>query len=657
MMRAMLLLLVAVSVQARPLKVRVKVPGTLAATVGEKKKYATQEMVVKGALNGDDLRFLREMAGSDINQQPTPGRLCKIDMKEATFSHGGGAYINKEGLHYVTGGGRTLPPFLFRNCRVESVDLPARLDSIQTGALEYTKLRRIVLPDSVWVGPYAFYNDTDLEDVVFPKHVKGIGAYAFSQGGLKQIVMHNVDNIYGAAFDGLPLVETIEITGYLGHIDGWNMFARCPNLSTIDLRGPVVSTGGPRMIAECPLLERVTFHGAVLSTAVGAAEGCPAFKGYELKGTVLFSSFPEVIPGLSRQDCNNRTDDYKEAMRQLMPVLKQGVRNGEMAYYGIGRYAPYAYDEACGSALAGQKDEALDWLEVAVAMGWNDSRHMMRDEDLVSLHADGRFDRIVERAREKGDFLRILKKSAPYRANVTEWPAFTYQATADSDLVRVRKYFNLDSIAGAGDDVSRMKNLMYWLHDAIRHDGGSSWPDCNYNAIELYELCRREGRGLNCRFLAMMLNELYLACGIPSRYLTCQSKGYVEDPDCHVINVAWSRNLNKWVWMDPSFAAFVTDENGVPLHPGEVRERLIQDRPLILNEDANWNHEVVQTADHYLKSYMAKNLYWITACQHSVYQSESKSGCRSRMICLVPDGFLSFDGTTSDDAYFWQAPQ
>lgn len=87
---------------------------------------------------------------------------------------------------------------------------------------------------------------------------------------------------------------------------------------------------------------------------------------------------------------------------------------------------------------------------------------------------------------------------------------------------------------------------MYWLHDEIRHDGSSPWSDY------------------------------------------------------HVINIVWSDSLNKWVWMDPSFAASVTDENGLLLHPGEVRERLRRDLPVQLNEDANWNHETIQTVDCYL---------------------------------------------------------
>lgn len=43
------------------------------------------------------------------------------------------------------------------------------------------------------------------------------------------------------------------------------------------------------------------------------------------------------------------------------------------------------------------------------------------------------------------------------------------------------------------------------------------------------------------------------------------------------------------------------------LHPGEVLYRLQHDLPLILN----WNNRVKQTADYYLKEYMAKNIYFL----------------------------------------------
>ena len=152
-----------------------------------------------------------------------------------------------------------------------------------------------------------------------------------------------------------------------------------------------------------------------------------------------------------------------------------------------------------------------------------------------------------------------------------------------------------------------------------------------------------------------MLNEMLLSIGIPCRYLTCLPKVYVDD--CHVINIAWSSSLNKWIWIDPSFAAYVTDENGLMLHPGEVRMRLINGQPLYLNEDANWNNEVKQTAEHYLYEYMAKNLYLISSCTTSQGEPEGESSHpQTPQITLVPKGFKVNNNQTSDDKYFWQPP-
>ena len=648
--------LLCVVATARPRKIHVKTPGTLAELVGQKYKFTTREIKLSGTLNGTDLCFLREMAGSDINQQPTKGILRTIDMTDVTFTQGGGPYIDKEGLKYVTGGKHTLPPFTFRNCPIEKLILPSRLDSIQIGALEYTCLSRIELPDSIWIGNYAFNCNPKLQEIVFPDHVSNIGVHAFRQSAIKHISANNVDNICGSAFQDIPFVETIEFKGYVGHMDGYYTFSSCPQLRSVDLCGPVVTTGGSIMMADCPLLSRFAFHDVVFATYAGKAPGCPAFKGYDVRNTVILSGDTTLLPAMS-DDGNKipKNEKYHAAMQKLLPILTQAGRRGKTYY--MHELGNSAYDEACWEALHGNKDNALDWLDLAVVGEFNYYSHMKNDSDLVSLHGDPRFEAILNKVREMGDFQLLLKQSAPYCKNESEWPAFTYQPASDSNLVRVREYFNLDSIAGSGDDISKMKNIMYWLHDAIRHDGSSSWPDCPFNTISLYELCKREGRGLNCRFLAMMLNEFYLACGIPSRYLTCQSKAWKTDNDCHVINMAWSKSLNKWVWMDASFAAFVADENGRLLHPGEVRERLIKDLPLVLNDDANWNHKEKQTVENYLKTYMAKNLYFMSARIHSQYQPEGEGGGNSRMIYLAPKGFLNFDNATADDTYFWQAPQ
>lgn len=109
--------------------------------------------------------------------------------------------------------------------------------------------------------------------------------------------------------------------------------------------------------------------------------------------------------------------------------------------------------------------------------------------------------------------------------------------------------------------------------------------------------------------------------------------------------------------MDPTFNAYVSDENGNLLSIAEVRERLRSDKPLVLNEDANWNNETKQTKEYYLDSYMAKNLYWLTTTLHSGYNIETDK-TTGGYINLFPSGFsTSYDTNgiiTTNDKLFWE---
>ena len=62
-----------------------------------------------------------------------------------------------------------------------------------------------------------------------------------------------------------------------------------------------------------------------------------------------------------------------------------------------------------------------------------------------------------------------------------------------------------------------------------------------------------------------------------------------------LINSVYSQQLQKWIWIDPTNNAYVKDENGNLLSIAEVRDRLIHNKPLVLNEDANWNNQKKQT--------------------------------------------------------------
>lgn len=271
--------------------------------------------------------------------------------------------------------------------------------------------------------------------------------------------------------------------------------------------------------------------------------------------------------------------------------------------------------------------------------------------------------RAMEYAWNLGDEVKtnldLLKESPEYKSDTIQKTKFVYAQPSDSLLRLSRERFNLDSIAGNGDDISRIKNLLYWVHNNIPHDGSNGLAPGPRNLRNTYDCSKRDSCGYNCRALAICLTEALLAEGIPARYLTCESKKWDSDNDCHVICVAWSESLGKWIWVDPTFAAYVTDENGLLLHPGEVRYRLQHDMPLILNDDANWNNRYQQDKEHYLNEYMAKNLYIMSA--NTLNQAEpegetSHSTGRDAAIVPIDNNYTNAHIITTDYEWFWQAP-
>lgn len=320
-----------------------------------------------------------------------------------------------------------------------------------------------------------------------------------------------------------------------------------------------------------------------------------------------------------------------------------------------GTVGVFYYDNACYQSMLNNKEKALDYFSKSIDNKWNNYVHALRDSDLDNLRDDTRFKELMLKLREVGDFLFVLKGSDGYNNHLTKkYVKFTYLGADDPNLTRIRQHFNLDSIAGKGDEISQIKNLMTWVHNRVRHDGNSSNPSPR-NAIDIVRVCDTEDRGVNCRMMATILNECYLAMGFKSRFITCMPKEYISD--CHVINAVFSKTLKKWLWMDPTFNAYVSDENSNLLSIAEVRERLRSDKPLVLNEDANWNNETKQTKEYYLDSYMAKNLYWLTTTLHSGYNIETDK-TTGGYINLFPSGFsTSYDTNgiiTTNDKLFWE---
>ncbi len=233
---------------------------------------------------------------------------------------------------------------------------------------------------------------------------------------------------------------------------------------------------------------------------------------------------------------------------------------------------------------------------------------------------------------------------------------FTYMDSSDADLRDLREEYNLETIAGEGDELSRIMNLMFWVNENLEHDGNSENP-YPPNAVNIIETCQNEDRGVNCRMLAIVLNDFYLSMGFKSRFVTCKPHERDFD-DCHVINIVYSTQFDKWVMMDPSFAGYFEDENDTFLDLFEVREKLINDGLLVFS--SHLNHNGGRYTEQTYRTYLSKNLFRFACPVESAYNYEAQAYNSRTYIELIPLDYSSpgqnrYTYTRNPDI-FWAAP-
>lgn len=320
----------------------------------------------------------------------------------------------------------------------------------------------------------------------------------------------------------------------------------------------------------------------------------------------------------------------------------------------------YQYDLACCYMLQGKKKLALETLEQSVNNGYYDYNNMLYDKDLAPLRKDKRYQRLLAVVQSRIP-LEVLKKTNPYNLeDQTEIPQFEYCPQQHPNLQLVRECFQLDTIPGKDNELEHIKNLLHFAHDNIRHDGGNR-AICEFTSIDIYNYSKATGKGVNCRQMAISLCDMYLAMGYKARVVTCLPAD-PNDYECHVINTVWSRTLQKWLYIDPTMDAWVMDADGTMLSIAEVRDHLVNNKPLVLCETANWNHENTQTKEDYLERYMAKNLYYFVCKQRSFFNQESiYRKTDNQDVRLIPVGFenpnYQHASTTNNPAAFWANPE
>lgn len=576
--------------------VHITQPDSLRILVG---KRNLESLSIAGDLNDNDILFLQQLSR----------KLKTLDLRRVTFK--GGVTINK-------------------------------------GMFKGSNLSTVILPEGVVLSDSAFLASPNLANVVFPSHAGALMRDCFSHcPKMESITIHDIDYICYKAFKEIPNLKIITIDGVLGHVDGW-FCSSLPSLRKIVFSGYVLTTGGKPMADHCPELSEIVFSGFAMPMGFGSVEKCPKLRQCTVTGIVLGSGNYNFLPW--SKDLRNVNTDILEPVVKYLKEKEQLVKRN----YWTTKLSDDYYILARAYSLIGTNVKAVQALHKAVKFGFNAVRWMQTDQNLQALHGNSAFENLVDSLRQLYDHAVVLSKAKGYlTGSKKDGPSFTYQSATAPQMKAVRASFGLDALVNSGSEMECLKRLMYWVHNSIRHDGSGGFPKkVAHNSIDLYNACKNGRCTLNCRGLAQVLSELYMAYGWPSRMLTCLPRDYDTDNDCHVIVMVWSHQMKKWIWMDPTFAAFITDNKGQLLGPREVRERMRQQKPWRLNSDANWNN-VNKESQYEYADYMAKNLYFLNCTLYNGFESDTPS---SQYFTLAPAGeqYRHSSNNVYDDDWFWQ---
>ncbi|MFW9915633.1 MAG: hypothetical protein ACFFGZ_08470 [Candidatus Thorarchaeota archaeon] len=244
----------------------------------------------------------------------------------------------------------------------------------------------------------------------------------------------------------------------------------------------------------------------------------------------------------------------------------------------------------------------------------------------------------------KRKFLRQLRSHANYsttNSDVDNEIQFIYSDVDNENLIKLRQDYDLEAVAGEESELSCIINLMKWTHNLAYRTPNPAMPH-EMTSLRLLEEIKTQGKKISCWMFATILNDVYLSMGFKSRMVHLKSPK--ESPrESHIVNAVYSATLQKWLFMDADFAAYFRDEDGTILNIPEIRQRLIDNEPLILNSEAGPRMEKLGAIARYLgkktyKMYISKNIFRYNCPMYAEFGYEAKESGRV-YIELIPEGY------------------
>lgn len=212
---------------------------------------------------------------------------------------------------------------------------------------------------------------------------------------------------------------------------------------------------------------------------------------------------------------------------------------------------------------------------------------------------------------------------------------------------KIREYFkenaglDLDALAASPKTTwEKAVELAVFVAKNVPHDNQKK-PLDDRSAIPLWEYSRQVKTGFNCRWHSILLSELMLSIGIKARFITCLPQDK-KDGDCHVVDLVWLPELNKYAMIDSDMLEYVVDEDGLPMSLEEMRAALIAGEKLNIQVLPGFEDSWVakESGLQYMQAYWTKNLYWFSAHTSIAFNLEGTNRPQvDSYTALIPPGY------------------
>ena len=216
----------------RQIPLKLDEAGTLPSKISANEKNLITNLKIVGKINGTDLKFIREMAGCDVNGKETDGKLSILDLSDAKIVEGGSAYYSDRDDGFIYTSNDKLGDYVFNGC---------------------SGLTSLTLPSSVTkIGCYALFNCIGLTSLTLPSSVTEIGEGAFlnCRGLTNFTIPSGVTKIDWYAFKGCSRLTTLTIPSSVTWI-GLEAFSGCSGLTSIYVYTKKLPKLGPDVFTGC----------------------------------------------------------------------------------------------------------------------------------------------------------------------------------------------------------------------------------------------------------------------------------------------------------------------------------------------------------------------------------------------------------------------